>query len=132
MSEGDIDEPATCVQPLKAQPSIRNIFPVIITAIDKPHYFSSLDFAGIKNFVGAIVELVNSVKNVEVASGGDLFVFPVDFSQEQILFSLTCINGINVRCSITKSETEFRGVIFGVPVDESENSILALLKDQTS
>lgn len=59
-----------------------------------------------------------------------MFVFPVDFSQKQKLLNLKCINETDVKCSLTNSETEYRGVIVGVPVGESHSSLLYLLKYQ--
>ena len=119
-----------------AQPSLFNsspskIAPVVVSAIDKPGFFLSLKFADTKSFVDDLERLVKPVKKVEVASGGDLFVFPFDLAQKQDILKLNCINNLKVSCKLTRSESEFRGVLVGVPVSESDSEVLLdLLKDQ--
>jgi hypothetical protein len=70
------------VQPSLCISSISKIAPVVVSAIDKPGFFLSLKFADTKSFVDDLARLVKPVKNVEVASGGDLFVFPFDLEQK--------------------------------------------------
>jgi hypothetical protein len=139
MSEGnDEDSPSRPLKvlvdhanPVQPSPGLSKIAPVIVSAIDKPGFFLSLKFADTKSFVDDLAHLVKPVKNVEVASGGDLFVFPFDLEQKQAILKLNYINNLEVSCKLTKSESEFRGVIVGVPVSESDSeALLDLLKDQ--
>jgi hypothetical protein len=108
----DHDNP---VQPSLCISSLSKIAPVVVSAIDKPGFFLSLKFADTNSFVDDLARLVKPVKNVEFVSGGDLFVFPFDLEQKHAILNLNCINNLKVSCKLTKSESEFRGVIVGVP-----------------
>lgn len=93
MSEGDSDGPATCIQSLRELPSnVTKIPPVIISGVDKPKFYLFLDFSGIKTFVDALVSIIKPIKNV--ASGGNLFVFPLSVAQKQSILNLNSINDI--------------------------------------
>lgn len=107
------------------------ILPVVMSAVGQKSFFRSLSFANLKQFVVALECLVKSVKNVRVAIGGDLFVTPVDQAQKSALLSLTSVASVNVLCSKTRSEADYKGVITGVPASEVDcDEILSSLKDQ--
>ncbi len=109
---------------------VSRLAPVIFSAVETPKYFSTLDFSKTRVFVEALNTLVSPISNAEVAVGGDLFVFPFDLAQNKALLQLEVVNNVRVKCCLTKSETEFRGKITGVPISESEASIMSLLTDQ--
>lgn len=104
--------------------------PIIVSAVRAPKYFKRLDYAGVNAFVKKLENLSGSVLKVEVAFGGDLFVFPKDNAQKNFLMSLNKIGELEISCNRTRSETHFRGVISGIPTSEEDDQILSCLRDQ--
>jgi hypothetical protein len=81
----------------------------------------------------ALKELAGEVKDSEVLHGGDLSALPVSKEQREILINLTEVAGraISCRLPVTSISTNIcKGVIFGVPIPDKEEEILAALSSQ--
>lgn len=61
------------------QTGSNKIPPVVLSAIDDPHFIQSLSFSETKSFDDFII-LINTI-NLIVCSGGGLFVFPIYIKQ---------------------------------------------------
>lgn len=75
--------------------------PVILSVVDSQKFSKSLNFSAIKQFIQNLEVVAGKVTNVEVASGGDLFVSPVDQMQKDILLSLEKVGEVPVTCKRT-------------------------------
>jgi hypothetical protein len=84
-------------------------------------------------FYLALKELSGEVKNSEVMHGGDLSALPVSKEQQEIPLNLTEVAGRAISCTLpvtSISANIFKGVIFGVPIPDKEEEILAALSSQ--
>ena len=107
-----------------------NIPPVIIKLTEPNSSFNSLNCEEQKAFVAAIEEIAHPVRRASAAPGGDLFIFPMDIIQKQQLLSLTAVSSFKFQVTITNAEKFPKGVIRGVPYNESDDSIVKMLSDQ--
>jgi hypothetical protein len=81
----------------------------------------------------ALKELAGEVKDSEVLHGGDLSALPVSKEQREILINLTEVadRAISCRLPVTSISSNIcKGVIFGVPIPDKEEEILAALSSQ--
>jgi hypothetical protein len=62
--------------------------------------------------------------------GGDLIVHPISTEQQQTLLNLTSIANRSVLCYLPISNSNIKGVIFGVPIQDSADEIKMALADQ--
>lgn len=109
------------------------ILPVIMSLCsddESKRSFSSLSFQAMRDFIKDLESLAGEVANTRIAPRGDLFIQPANESQKTLLLNLQSIGPSTVKCARTASETEVKGVIFGVPLDESDDIIEELTKDQ--
>lgn len=83
-------------------------------------------------FIKKIEKLVNPIRNSRITAGCDLFIYPCDENQKSLLLNLSKSkeDNINIHVNKTKAETEIKGVIYGVPLEEPDEVITYLLKDQ--
>ena len=81
----------------------------------------------------ALKELAGEVKDSEVIHGGDLSALPVSKEQQEILLNLTEVADRAISCTLpvtSISANISKGVIFGVPIPDKEEEILAALSSQ--
>lgn len=92
-----------------------------------------MQIAARKAFCTALTNLVGEVRDSDSPAGGDLFVFPSNKKQQEDLLGLNgqLVADRLVTCSLPKSTGfQHKGVIFGVPLTDSEADLMTALADQ--
>ncbi len=74
--------------------------------------------------------LKSYVPNSNVMTGGNLCVYTSSKEQKELLLNATIIADWEISCNLLRSSSIFKGVIFGVPIAEKEEHILAVLSHQ--
>lgn len=112
---------------------LKTKFPLILS-ITQPESksFNDLSFFQLNDFVNKLESLVKPVSHTRIASRGDLFIYPVDEVQKNLILQLSPITIDTFQIDIfkTKAEIEFKGVIYGVPTHEPDEIINSLLIEQ--
>jgi hypothetical protein len=79
----------------------------------------------------AICSAIGDPQDSTVLPGGDISVIPTDIHQQQALLNITSLAGRPTVCSLPNRSTARKvGVIFGIPLEDSEEDILLALTDQ--
>jgi hypothetical protein len=107
-----------------------SIDPVIISLKDGPPNFKDMRIAERNAFHFALKSYAGEALNSNVMTGGDLCVYPSSKEQQKLLLDATIIADREISCTLPRSSSIFKGVIFGVPIAEKEEDILAALSDQ--
>lgn len=112
---------------------LQSKFPVILS-INSPmsKSFSDFSFAQLNEFVKKLESLVKPVNHTRIASRGDLFIYPVNEIQKNLILQLSplTINDFVINISKTNAELECKGVKYGAPIYEPDKSVSSLLKVQ--
>ena len=105
--------------------------PVVISALgENEKVFLNFDFKLRLAFLKALESIVGPVVKAYIKPGGDYFIHPHNQKQKEQLLKLTVIGEIHIKCSKTRGETEFKGVIFNVPINEDSDYVRELLESQ--
>ncbi len=104
--------------------------PVIIKLMDKKENFRQMKIAERDAVNADIVSQAGLPKDSEIPRGGDLFVYPNDREQQEILLGIQSLAGRPVSCSLPNSFLTHKGFIRGVPTADSIDDIKAALEDQ--
>lgn len=110
-------------------PSSR-LAPVIISLLEGNSTFKSMNIKEMELFCKSITDQAGEPLNSLVQSRGDLFVYPRDAVQQKKLLDLQEAAYKKIKCSLPKSSTIAKGVITNVPVEFSEEDLLAHLQEQ--
>ncbi len=86
--------------------------------------------AELKAVVEDIESQVGKPRRSNVPRGGDLFVYPTDENQQALLIELKQAAGRSIKADLPKTSSSKKGVIFGVPIHESEEDLLQELASQ--
>jgi hypothetical protein len=78
----------------------------------------------------ALKAYAGDILNSNVMVGGNLCAHPSSMKQQEFLLNATCIADKEISCSLPPSSSIFKGLIFGVPIADKEEEILAALSDQ--
>ena len=108
-----------------------NIPPVVIkfTGVGgAPTAFNKLDFDEQTAIVADLEQVVGNFLHSSAAPGGDLFVFPKDAVQKQLLLTLDSTLHYDIAVSLTNMEKFPKGVINNVPLNLTDETIVRLLK----
>lgn len=74
--------------------------------------------------------IMSLLQNMRIAQRGDLFIQPANQTQIAFLLNLQIVGSSTVKSVCTASETKVKRVIFGVPLDELDDIIEELTKNQ--
>lgn len=118
-------------RPVKAQIRIRTPsieentppLPIIIKFTENKESFKSLKNTERRVFPKNQEEKVGKIRCAKLASGGDLFVYPVSETQTDNLLSVSSIDSRILLATKTKAEQDLRGIIYGVDTSKSDTEI---------
>ncbi|XP_057369626.1 uncharacterized protein LOC130690709 [Daphnia carinata] len=89
-----------------------------------------MDMAALKAIVHEIMNLIGKPGHSDCPRGGNMFVYPIDTTQQQALLQLTQIAGRTIIASLPNFLNGKKGIIKRVPLSESDEDLLDALKDQ--
>jgi hypothetical protein len=102
-----------------------HITPVTIHFNDGGHSFKNISIPQRESLRKLICEAAGNPKIATVLRGGDLAVIPHDQSQQTSLLGIKTLLGRPVTCTVPNSSLANKnGVIFGVPISDTEEDIL--------
>ena len=107
------------------------ILPVIINLISEPKSFSLLSFSERQFFIKELSIVTGTfTQGIKWSRNGELVIYPVSRKQKDLMLRLDFIKEFQVKSSVSKSESESRGIIYNVPTNNTEEDLLHLLADQ--
>jgi len=101
--------------------------PLFVQLLSEPKSFHKLSSERVKKIVKSLTDQFGHLSKVMIARRGDLKINPSTPVQKQSLLDLTSVDGLNIKCILTRGERDFRAVIYGVPLDLEIADIVAEL-----
>lgn len=119
-------------RPVKAQIGIRPPsleektppLPIIIKLTENKESFKSLKDTERRLCLKNLEEKVGKIRYGKLASGGDLFVYPISETQRVQLLSVSSIDSRPLLITKTKAEQDLSSIIYGVDTSESNTDII--------
>jgi hypothetical protein len=105
--------------------------PVIVNLVSEPQSFDKLSLLEKKHFINGLIDTIGTVKDgTKWTKHGQLYIYPTSNRQKKNLLELHAVKEFQITCSLSKSETELKGIIYNVPINNSDNDLLELLSNQ--
>ena len=106
------------------------LLPVVMSLTDNPRSFKGIPSKSSAKLIDELLVKVGVVEDTTIAARGDLFIRPRNMKQKEALLSLKELGGMKVTCTLTRTESEDRAVIYKVPLDLTDEEIADHLKAQ--
>lgn len=107
-----------------------SLAPIILKVTDGKANFRQMDIAGLKAIVKDITNQAGAPKHSGTPRGGDLFIFPTDHTQQNAFLQITRAANRTLSASLPKSSSEKKGIIYHVPLSETDVEMLDILLPQ--
>ena len=108
-----------------------SILPVVLSASNRDRdYFLSFTSKHKQQFLDSLEKVVGKVVRAHVKPGGDFFIHPHNLKQKADLLKLTKLGEVELVCRKTRAESEIKGVIHGISVDDDLEFIQEALSAQ--
>ena len=108
-----------------------SILPVVLSASNRDRdYFLSFTSKHKQQFLDSLEKVVGKVVRAHVKPGGDFFIHPHNLKQKADLLKLTKLGEVELLCRKTRAESEIKGVIHGISVDDDLEFIQEALSAQ--
>jgi hypothetical protein len=106
------------------------VLPVVISFKNQDISAKNLGFEDLKKLTEEIESTCGVNVIIKRGAEGDLFVFPEEEHQRELLLQLQNIGNQAIECRKTRQETSAKGIIHRVPTIESEENLFKLLHPQ--
>jgi hypothetical protein len=105
--------------------------PVIVNLISEPQSFDRLSLLEKKHFINGLINTIGQVKDgTKWTRHGQLYIYPTSNRQKKQLLELKAVKEFQISCNLAKSEINVKGVIYNVPINNSDADLLELVLSQ--